>query len=110
MFHWECFLRIEEDVLDPHPARGDAVRMPMVVRVVDNEFQREVLEKLGVLEAKVDMLVGAGQPGRMKLGEDRLNILEKNDIRRGVYDRIVNAAIATVISAVIALHDHLGLK
>lgn len=103
-------MRIEEDVLDPHPAHGDAVRMPVVVRVIDNEFQREVLEKLGVLEAKIEMLVGAGQPGRMKLAEDRLSFLEKNDIRRSVYDRIVNAAIATAISAAIALHDHLGLK
>jgi hypothetical protein len=35
---------------------------------------------------------------------------EKNDIRRGVYDRLVNAAIAMAISAAIALHDHLGFK
>lgn len=35
---------------------------------------------------------------------------EHNDIRRGVYDRLVNAAITVVISAAIALHDHLGLK
>jgi hypothetical protein len=103
-------MKLEEDVLDPHPTRGDARRMPVVVRVIDNEFQRQVLEKLGVLEAKIEMLVGAGQPGRMKMAEDRLTLLEKNDIRRGVYDRIVNAAIATAISAAIALHDHLGLK
>ena len=43
----------------------------------------------------------------MKLAEDRITALEKNDIRRGVYDRIVSAAIATVVSAAIALHDHL---
>jgi len=97
-------MRIEEDVLDPHP-HGDAVRMPVVVRVIDNEFQREVLEKLGVLEAKIEMLVGAGQPGRMKLAEDRLTILEKNDIRRSVYDRLLNAVITVVISAAIAWRD-----
>jgi len=35
---------------------------------------------------------------------------EKNDIRRSVYDRLVNAAITMAISAAIALHDHFGLK
>jgi trimeric autotransporter adhesin len=35
---------------------------------------------------------------------------EKSDIRRSVYDRLVNAMIAMAISAAIALHDHLGLK
>jgi hypothetical protein len=84
--------------------------IPVVVRVIDNEFQREVLEKLGPLEANVEMLVGDGQPGRMKLAEDRVSILEKNDTRRSVYDRLVNAVIATIVSAVIALHDHLWLR
>ncbi|HVO79963.1 MAG TPA: hypothetical protein VMT28_04495 [Terriglobales bacterium] len=46
----------------------------------------------------------------MKLAEDRLTVLERNDIRRSVYDRLVNAAIAVAVSAAIALHDHLGLK
>ena len=103
-------MRIDEDVLDPHPLQSEAVRVPVVVRVIDNEFQRTVLEKLGSLEAKIEMLVGAEQPGRMKLAEDRIMILEKNDIRRSVYDRIVNAAIATAVSAAIAMHDHLGLR
>ena len=35
---------------------------------------------------------------------------ERNDIRRGVYDRLVNAAITTAISAAIALHSRLGIK
>lgn len=35
---------------------------------------------------------------------------EHSDIRRGVYDRLINAAIAVAISAAIALHDHLGLR
>jgi hypothetical protein len=35
---------------------------------------------------------------------------EKNDIRRSVYDRLLNAMIAMAISGAIALHDHLGLK
>jgi len=35
---------------------------------------------------------------------------EKSEIRRGVYDRIVNAAITAAISAAIALHDRWGFK
>jgi len=103
-------MKIEEEAPDQRAIRAGTMRTPVVVRVMDNEFQREVLEKLGRLEAKVDMLVGSGQPGRMKLAEDRLTALEKNDIRRSVYDRLVNAAIAMAISAAIALHDHFGLK
>jgi hypothetical protein len=49
---------------------------------------------------------GDGQPGRVKLVEDRVTQLEKSEIRRSVYDRIVNAAITAAISAAIALHDH----
>jgi hypothetical protein len=102
-------MRIEEE-------RGECLRdggsgnRSLVIEMMGHDFQHEVLEKLGRLEAKVDMLVGDGQPGRMKLAEDRVAALEHNDIRRGVYDRMVNAAITVVISAAIALHDHLGLK
>jgi hypothetical protein len=85
-------------------------KQPLVVRVTDNDFQKDVLEKLGRLEAKMDMLAGSGQPGRMKLAEDRLTALERNDIRRSVYDRLVNAAITIAISAAIAMHDRLGIK
>ncbi len=46
------------------------------------------------------------QPGRMKIAEDRIVALEHNDIKRNVYDRIVTAAIAFAVSALIALHDH----
>jgi len=85
--------------------KRQAVNAPGLVPV-NCEFQLEVLEKLGRLEAKVDMIVGNGQPGRMRLAEDRLWALERNDIRRNVYDRIVTAAIAFAVSAVITLHDH----
>ena len=81
-------------------------RVPVIVQS-SSDFQLDVLEKLGKLEAKMDMLVGNGQPGRMRLAEDRLMILERNDIKRNVYDRIVTAAIAFVVSAAIAMHDHL---
>lgn len=86
-------------------------RLPVVVRLDAGDFQREVLEKLGRLEAKIDMIVGNGQPGRMKLAEDRLVALEKNDLRRNVYDRIVIAgitfALTFAISAVIAWRSYL---
>ena len=77
----------------------------MVVEL-SHDFQLEVLEKLGRVEAKLDTSVGTGQPGRMKLAEDRIYALERNDVRRGTYDRIVTAAIAFVVSAIIAAHDH----
>ena len=76
------------------------------LRLWDGEFQREVLEKLGRLEAKMEMLTGNGQPGRMKLAEDRIFVLERSDVRRTVIERFVNAGIAVFISAAIALHGH----
>jgi len=85
-------------------SRGTS-RQPLVVRVTDHDFQNEVLEKLGRLETKMDMLMGTAQPGRMKLAEDRIMALERNDVRRSVYDRLVNAVIAVAISLAIALHD-----
>jgi len=80
--------------------------VPVIVQST-TDFQLDVLEKLGKLEAKMDMLVGNGQPGRMRLAEDRIMVLERSDIKRNVYDRIVTAGIAFVVSAVIAMHDHL---
>ena len=74
------------------------------------DFQDNVLEKLARLEAKVDVIFGNGQPGRMKFAEDRLVALEKNDLRRTVYDRLITAGITFAISGLIAWHDHLGLK
>jgi hypothetical protein len=91
----------------PHPATS---RQPLVVRLTDSDFRSEVLERLGRLETKMDMLAGSVQPGRMKLAEDRIIALEHNDIRRSVYDRLVNAAISIAVSAAIAMHDHFGLK
>jgi hypothetical protein len=52
----------------------------------------------------------AGEPGRMRCAEERISALEKSDVRRGAYDRLVNGFIAVVVSATIALHDHLGLR
>lgn len=50
----------------------DSAKRPLVVRVTDNDVQCEVLEKLARLEAKMEMLMGSGEPGRMKLVEDRV--------------------------------------
>ena len=85
-------------------------QQPLVVRVTDNDFQRDVLEKLGRLEAKMDMLVGGSQPGRMKNAEDRIVILERNDIKRSVYDRLLNAVITVAISVAITMHERFGIK
>jgi hypothetical protein len=75
-----------------------------MLRMIDGEFQREVLEKLGRLEAKMDMLAGNGQPGRMTLAESRISHLERNDFRNSVYNRVVNGAVSAAISLIIALH------
>lgn len=75
-----------------------------MLRMIDADFQRQVLEKLGRLEAKMDMLAGNGQPGRMTLAENRLGQLERNDFRNSVYNRVVNGAISAGISVAIALH------
>ena len=75
-------------------------------RVIDQDFAHDLLEKLTRLEAKMDMLVGNGQPGRMTLAENRIVELERNDVRRTVIERFVNAGIAVLISAAIALHGH----
>jgi len=83
----------------------DPAKHPLVVRVTDNDFQCEVLEKLARLEAKMETLLGSGQPGRMSVIEARVNTLERNDVRRGVYDRLVNVVLTSAISVLIAFHD-----
>ena len=76
------------------------------LRGMDRNFEHDVLEKLSRLEAKTDMLIGNGQPGRMTLAENRIAALERNDVRRAVIERVLNAAIALLISVAIALHGH----
>lgn len=98
-------MTIEEKVVNPQLRLRDS--LPFVVRVVDHEFQQQVLEKLGRLEANVEMLVGDGQPGRMKIAEDKIFALQRSEIRRSVFDKIVSAVVATIVSLLIALHDHL---
>jgi hypothetical protein len=91
-------------------ASSSSGRQPLVVRVTDSDFQREVLDKLGRLETKMDSLVGSAQPGRVQLIEERVMALERNDIKRSVYDRLVNAVITVAISAGFGWRDHLGIK
>jgi hypothetical protein len=97
---------IENDIPGRSVHRATANR-PLVVRVTGDDFQCEVLQKLACLEAKMDMLTGGMQPGRMKIAEDRLMVLERNDVRNSVYNRLLSAVIAFVVSAVIAMHDHI---
>jgi hypothetical protein len=74
------------------------------LRAIDIEFQREVLDKLVRLETKMDTLVGNGQPGRVKLVEDRVAVLERNDLRTSVHNRLLDGFISAAVSAAIALH------
>lgn len=78
----------------------------LALRAIDIEFQREVLDKLVRLETKMDSLVGNGQPGRMKVLEDKVAVLEKNDLRNSFHNRVVNGAISAAISLAIALHKY----
>jgi hypothetical protein len=57
---------------DVHSQTHDSAKHPLVMWVTDNDFQCEVLEKLARLEAKMDMLTGGSQPGRIKDAEDRI--------------------------------------
>jgi len=78
----------------------------LALRTIDFEFQREVLDKLVRLETKMDSLVGNGQPGRMKLVEDKVALLEKSDMRNTLHNRLVNGLISAGISVAIALHKY----
>jgi hypothetical protein len=78
----------------------------LALRAIDIDFQREVLDKLVRLETKMDSLVGNGQPGRMKCVEDKVAVLEKNDMRNSFHNRLVNGAISAAISLLIALHKY----
>jgi hypothetical protein len=42
----------------------------------------------------------------MKMAEDKVPVLERNDLRNSVHNRLVNGAISAAISAAIALHRY----
>ena len=50
------------------------------MRMIDRDFQHDVLEKLSRMEARMEMLVGNGQPGRMTLAEDRIVELDRKSV------------------------------
>jgi hypothetical protein len=75
-----------------------------LLRLIDSEFQREVLDKLVRLETKMETLMGGTQPGRMKSAEDKIATLERSDLRNSLYNRMVNGAISAGVSLGIALH------
>ena len=76
------------------------------LKAIDIEFQREVLDKLVRLETKMDSLMGNGQPGRMKVVEDKVALLECNDVRNSIHNRLLNGVISAAVSAAIALHRY----
>jgi hypothetical protein len=78
----------------------------LALNAINIEFQREVLDKLVRLETKMDTLIGNGQPGRMKLVEDKVAILERNDFRNSVHNRLVNGVISAGVSVAIAWHKY----
>ena len=78
----------------------------LALRVIDIEFKGDLGDKLVRLETKMDALVGNGQPGRMKTAEDKVAVLERNDLRNSVHNRIVNGAISAAVSVAIALHKY----
>jgi len=78
----------------------------LALRAIDIEFQREVLDKLVRLETKMDNLAGNGQPGRVKVIEDKVAVLEKNDLRNTFHNRVVNEAISAAVSLAIAFHKY----
>lgn len=78
----------------------------MIAKTADYDFQREVLDKLVRLETMMETLVGGSQPGRIQIAEDRIAELQRNDVRRSAYSKLINAAISTAISLLIALHKY----
>jgi hypothetical protein len=78
----------------------------LAMRLVDEVFQREVLDKLARLETKMDTLVGNGQMGRVKASENKIEALERSEMRNSLHNRVVNAGISAAIGLVIALHKY----
>ena len=72
----------------------------------DRDFQHDVLEKLGRVEAKMEMVIGNGRPGRMTLVEERIVEPGRGDVRPTLIERFVDASLALLISAAAALHVH----
>jgi trimeric autotransporter adhesin len=89
-------------------AASDAVNKAYVDTAVAAVGSGSYVQKNG--DSMTGPLTLSGEPGRMKLAEDRLVALERNDIKRNVYDRIVTATIAFLVSAAVAMHDHWWIR
>jgi len=76
------------------------------LRTVDYDFQREVLDKLVRLETMMETLIGSAQPGRVKLAEEKIRELERNDVRRSAYNHLMNAGVSAGISVAVAFHRY----
>ena len=76
----------------------------------ENRLLVEMAGQIGRTEQAVQdlkkELLGNGQPGFIAKTDGRLRALETNDTRRTWIERIVTAAIAVVVSALISMHDH----
>jgi hypothetical protein len=93
----------------PNPVQaGDAANKQYVDQSVQNVGSGNFLNLSG--GTMTGALTLSGEPGRMTLVENRVTALERSDVRHGLYERILNAMIATGISAAIAWHDHLRIK
>jgi hypothetical protein len=76
------------------------------LRSIDYDFQREVLDKLVRLETMMETLIGSAQPGRVKLAEEKIRELERNDVRRSAYNHLMNAGVSAGISVAVAFHRY----
>jgi hypothetical protein len=77
-----------------------------LIAVEKNNHGHGVLAYLRMMEYP-NVFAQKGQDGWLTSAVSRPAMIERNDIRRNVYDRIVTAGIAFAVSAAIALHDHL---
>jgi hypothetical protein len=93
----------------PNPVNaGDAANKQYVDQSVQNVGAGNFLSLSGGTMSGA--LTLSGEPGRMTLVENRVTALERSDVKHNLYERILNAVIATAISAAIAWHDHWGIK
>jgi hypothetical protein len=65
---------------------------------VNKQYVDEAVQNVG--SGSYLSLAGGTLTGPLTLSSER------NDVRRGVYDKLMSAAIAFVVSAVLAMHDH----
>jgi hypothetical protein len=87
---------------------GDAANKQYVDNSVQNVGSGNYLSLAGGTMSGA--LTLSGEPGRMTLVENRVTALERSDVRHGLYERILNAVIATAVSAGIAWYDRLRIK